>query len=248
MDNLKKTEIECLTERVEILERKLQRLSSLFLQIGKSIENEEDSLLFKNIEDKEPVKVNDRADEQHELKQAKPSEATPKEMAVSEDNDKPGDGETIVAVDAVLSENKQNDETYVARFIEKYASGNGEYDFYLDIGKDLIRELKRYVEWKQVPLTIKETLYLEEAYDSNMFYADGVQIGEEFFFFVAPAEPDMRYNKGDFVRLALPYFYDVSYLPDLNGKLLKLIQPAVLVSDDNGRFTLKEKGKIAIAR
>ena len=124
----------------------------------------------------------------------------------------------------------------------------GEYDFYLDIGKDLIRELKRYVEWKQVPLTIKETLYLEEAYDSNMFYADGVQIGEEFFFFVAPAEPDMRYNKGDFVRLALPYFYDVSYLPDLNGKLLKLIQPAVLVSDDNGRFTLKEKGKIAIAR
>ena len=219
----------------------------MFLQIGKSIENEEDSL-FKNIEDKESVKINDRTGEQHELKQAKPSEVTPKEMAVSEDNDKPGDGETIVAVEAVLSKNKQNDETYVAKFIEKYASGNGEFDFYLDIGKDLIKELKRYVEWKQVPLTIKETLYLEEAYDSNMFYADGVQIGEEFFFFVAPAEPDMRYNKGDFVRLALPHFYDVTYLPDLNGKLLKLIRPAVLVSDDNGRFTLKEKGKIAIAR
>ena len=227
MNEKENISIEQLTKRVELLEQKLQLLSQVLMQAGQAVEASAAS-----------VKNDDELKQEQEVNA--PIQASPKaaELPTVAKEDEEG-----LPVDVEQSLFKSID-----LFREKYASGNGEYPLYLDIAKDLIKELKKYLDWKQVPGELKERICLEEAYDSNMFYADCEQIQDEFIYFVAPAEPDMKYSQRDFIRLALPYFFDITYVPALDGKLINLQKPAVFVQDDKGAFILKMKGKIALAR
>ena len=208
------------------MEEKLQMLSQILLQAGQAVEITAEVVQQGN-------------EKQQELEVNVPIQAAPEaiEIPVVKEEEKG------LPMDVEQSLFKSID-----LFREKYASGNGEYHLYLDIAKDLIKELKKYLDWKQVPGELKERICLEEAYDSNMFYADCEQIQDEFIYFVAPAEPDMKYSQRDFIRLALPYFFDITYVPALDGKLINLQKPAVFVQDDKGAFILKMKGKIALAR
>ena len=226
MKNVENISIEQLIKRVEVLEEKLQMLSQILLQAGQAVEITAEVVQQGN-------------EKQQELEVNVPIQAAPEaiEIPVVKEEEKG------LPMDVEQSLFKSID-----LFREKYASGNGEYHLYLDIAKDLIKELKKYLDWKQVPGELKERICLEEAYDSNMFYADCEQIQDEFIYFVAPAEPDMKYSQRDFIRLALPYFFDITYVPALDGKLINLQKPAVFVQDDKGAFILKMKGKIALAR
>lgn len=226
MKNAENISIEQLIKRVEVLEEKLQMLSQILLQAGQAVEITAEVVQQGN-------------EKQQELEVNVPIQAAPEaiEIPVVKEEEKG------LPMDVEQSLFKSID-----LFREKYASGNGEYHLYLDIAKDLIKELKKYLDWKQVPGELKERICLEEAYDSNMFYADCEQIQDEFIYFVAPAEPDMKYSQRDFIRLALPYFFDITYVPALDGKLINLQKPAVFVQDDKGAFILKMKGKIALAR
>ena len=219
--------IENLIQRVEVLEQRLQLLSQLLMQAGQAVETSVAS-----------VKKDDKPKQEQELNVPIQASSEVSELSTIAKEDKKG-----LPVDVEQSLYKS-----IALFREKYASGNGEYHLYLDIAKDLIKELKKYLDWKQVPEELKERICLEEAYDSNMFYADCEQIEDEFIYFVAPAEPDMKYSQRDFIRLALPHFFDINYVPSLDSKLINLQKPAVFVQDDKGAFILKVKGKIAIAR
>ncbi|MDY2636592.1 MAG: hypothetical protein SOV56_01470 [Phascolarctobacterium sp.] len=227
MKNAENISIEQLIKRVEVLEEKLQMLSQILLQAGQAVEITAEVVQQGN-------------EKQQELEVNVPIQAAPvvAELPTIAKEDEEG-----LPMDVEQSLFKSID-----LFREKYASGNGEYHLYLDIAKDLIKELKKYLDWKQVPGELKERICLEEAYDSNMFYADCEQIQDEFIYFVAPAEPDMKYSQRDFIRLALPYFFDITYVPALDGKLINLQKPAVFVQDDKGTFILKMKGKIALAR
>ena len=219
--------IEQIIKRVEILEQRLQLLSQVLMQAGQAVETSVAS-----------VKKDDKPKQEQELNVPIQASYEVSELSTIAMEDKKG-----LPVDVEQSLFKSID-----LFREKYASGNGEYHLYLDIAKDLIKELKKYLDWKQVPEELKERICLEEAYDSNMFYADCEQIQDEFIYFVAPAEPDMKYSQRDFIRLALPYFFDITYVPALDGKLINLQKPAVFVQDAKGAFILKMKGKISLAR
>jgi hypothetical protein len=135
-------------------------------------------------------------------------------------------------------------------FIEKYASGSTGFDFYLDVGRDLIKDLKFCSDWTQVSDEVKERLYLEEAYDSNSYYADCKQINDEFLYLVAPSEPDVKYSQREFIMLALPYFFNITYLhsSEMEGKFLKLEQPAVFLQDEKGGFILRTRGKVILSK
>lgn len=219
--------IEQIIKRVEILEQRLQLLSQVLMQAGQAVKTPISS-----------VNNDNELKQEQELNVPIQASSEVSELPTIAKEEKKG-----LPVDVEQSLYKS-----IALFREKYASSNGEYHLYLDIAKDLIKELKKYLDWKQVPEELKERIYLEEAYDSNMFYADCEQIEDEFIYFVAPAEPDMKYSQRDFIRLALPYFFDITYVPALDGKLINLQKPAVFVQDDKGAFILKMKGKIALAR
>lgn len=242
MENTDKQALENLTKRVEVLEEKLQILSQLLANIGNAIamekvtivENNEKKFSGINFIDSNSVKLTSPGI-QDNLTNTKTDISSSKELVKPE--------EPVVKSEAEGAFIKSCNS-----FVEKYASGIGEFDLFLDIAKAFIKDLKRCLDWNQVPDAVKSMLYLEDAYDSNMYYADCEQIEDEFVYFVAPAEPNMKYTQRDFLRLALPKFYDISYSSDLEGKLLKLIRPAVFLQDDEGRYVLKVKGRIVLLR
>ena len=247
MENFDNNEFARLTQRVEILEQKIQYLGRVLSQIG---ENVADSRL--DVPKNE--KVNNEAMITAATKGIVTAAAQYKEAAPvmeyqtgKERNFSSITGETKKE-DDMASPDDNSLADGLDRFKQKYESGSVDFDLNLDIARDLIKDLKRYPDWNQVPDSLTAMLYLEEAYDSNIFYADCVQIQDEFYYFVAPAEPDTRYTQRDLIRMALPFFFNISYSPDLGGRLIKLVQPAVFMLDSKGGYVLKTKGKLMVER
>ncbi len=246
MENIDKRSLEYLTKRVELLENKMQILGNLMLQISKAVAEEGCAA----------VESSTKKAVEQELVNKGSLNLNVSEKQDNPDNRKNGTdssfpGSNVLMGTADTDAEIDNEDIYTKicnRFIEKYTAGTGEFDLYLDIAKDLIIDLNRYLDWNQVSDEIKSMLYLEKAYDSKVYYADCEQIDEEYVYFVAPAEPSMKYTQRDFLRLALPQFYEISYSFDLEGKLLKLIRPAVFLQDDEERYVLKVKGKIVLTR
>jgi len=246
METIDKNEFDRLTKRVEILEQKIQYLGRLLAQIGENIAADGPSEAPKSgkvcnealpAETKAPLSaepfravapaIEHREEREINLTPAGSEPKMEEAMTLQDDN----------SLAAGLDEFKQ-----------KYDSGSVDFHLNLDIARDLVKDLKRYPEWNQVPDSVKASLYLEEAYDNIIFYADCVPVHDEFYYFVAPAEPDTRYTQRDLIRRALPFFFDISYSPDLSGRLIKLIQPAVFMLDGKGGYVLKAKGKLVVEK
>lgn len=234
MDNTNQ-EIERLKARVDILEQKLRYLGQMLASLGSAIN----------------MDVEDAAEDNEAVAVA--TVITETQVVCNNANPEPVQNNNVenttfaVEKEVLPSPSKDMVVDSAKDFIAKYKSGVGEYDLYLDLSRDMIKNLKRFPEWNQIPDAVKNELYLVDAYDANMYYADCVQIEDEFVFFVAPAEPDGAYSERDFIRLALPQFFDITYKADLGGKLLKLARPALFVQNEVGGYTLQMRGKLVLS-
>lgn len=254
MGNISIEDIDKLTKRVELLENQVRMLAELLGRASNVIASES---LDVDKQVKLEIETENKTETEHVINvdssqqcssdngrniiasgkffrddaQIRPSKP------VSEDKEIRAEAET----------NKNLAVEYIRNFVEKYNSDSCEYDLYLDLGKDMIKSLKRYLEWQQIPEDIKQELYLVDAYDANVYYADCIQIADEFVFFVAPAEPDCALNESEMIRLALPQFYEINYRSDLGNKFIKLVKPAVFVQNELGGYKLQMKGKLIVA-
>ena len=243
MDNL--NEIEQLKKRIELLEQKHQNISRLLLQIGEVLSFNK-STSANNEKDK-----NDRyqmdATESRGEQESDQNENSNEEKNMVQNSLKIYDKKT--GFDN-LSRTKEEQELSVSfrAFKVKYELESDDFELSLDINRNLIRDLVRYREWGQVPERLKSMLYLQTAYESDNYYADRIKINDETLFLVAPAESDIKYTQRDFIRMALPAFFDIEFSSNLGGKMLKLINPAVFLLNSSGEYVLKTKGQIAIAQ
>lgn len=248
MENFNENEINRLNKRLDILEKRFQYLSTLLLQVGKEIaidtghvtnnktesKSEETVIASVNKLDLGPEKLDNG---QNHIQNAAVSCLKENTGEKKDEN-----------CNSLVTEEGQSLKNFFEKFKEKYSTGRGEYDVYLDIAQEINHTLTNYLDWGQVPDSIRSALYLEEARDSRTYYADCEQVRDEFLYFVAPAVPNIKYTQRDFLRLALPYFYDITYSFNLENMILKLIEPAVFLQDDMGRYVLKWKGKIVLAK
>lgn len=242
MDNLDKLKIEELTGRVECLEKKIQLLSRWLTQIGENLAVDKYALST-NTEEKKADSISEKVNT---------FEGRLIENVVSEDH---ANAENIVSLSyegntemPLIYDDSQVSVDSFRLFNKKYDSGSNDFELCLDVARESIQDLTYYVDWSQVPDEIQNNLYLEDAYESIMYYADSVNSKNKDLYLVAPVEPIEKYTQSDVIRLALPYFYNITNSVDLNGKLFKLIKPAVFEQEDNGRYVLVTKGDIAFKR
>ena len=245
METVDKNEFDRLTKRVEILEHKIQYLGRLLSRMGENIaDSKSEAPKSDTVCNEAIIPAETKAPLAAEPFRAAPviEHREEREINLTPAGSEPKMEETMTL---------QDDNSLAAgldEFKQKYDSGSVDFHLNLDIARDLVKDLKRYPEWNQVPDSVKESLYLEEAYDNIIFYADCVPVHDEFYYFVAPTEPDTRYTQRDLIRRALPFFFDISYSPDLSGRLIKLIQPAVFMLDGKGGYVLKAKGKLVVEK
>ena len=161
METIDKNEFDRLTKRVEILEQKIQYLGRLLAQIGENIAADGPSEAPKSgkvcnealpAETKAPLSaepfravapaIEHREEREINLTPAGSEPKMEETMTLQDDN----------SLAAGLDEFKQ-----------KYDSGSVDFHLNLDIARDLVKDLKRYPEWNQVPDSVKASLYLEEA-------------------------------------------------------------------------------------
>lgn len=248
MESFDENEINRLNKRVDILEKRFQYLSALLLQVGKEIAIDTEHATNRKTESKTEKTVIESVNKL-DLVPGKLDNGQNhiQNVAVSGSKENKGEEEDKNS-NILVTEEEQSLKNFYEKFKEKYSTGRGEYDVYLGIAQEINHDLTNYLDWDQVPDSIKSALYLEEARDSRTYYADCEQIHDEFLYFVAPAVPNIKYTQRDFLRLALPYFYDITYSFNLENMILKLIEPAVFLQDDMGRYVLKWKGKIVLAK
>ena len=243
MDNL--DDIEQLKKRIEMLEQKYQNISQLFLQIGEvlSFNKPTSANIRRDKNDRYQIGANERLRERvSDQNENSNEEKSIAQNSLHINDEKPGFDN--------LSRTKEEQELSASfrAFKEKYELESDDFELSLDINRNLIRDLVRYREWEQVPERLKSMLYLENAYESDYYYADRVIINDETLFLVAPVESDIKYTQRNFIRMALPAFFDIECTPNLGGKMLKLINPAVFLLNNSGEYVLKTKGKIAIVQ
>ena len=235
----KYNEIELLNKRVDVLEQKILRLSRLFIQMSEELALEKDTgtavknapISKENLENRiyNTESINDKNENMAGLKK----KAFVSVSSVEDDKSPHDKGEAL-----------QTD--IYQGFVEKYISESGEFALNLDVARNISKELNRYKEWEQVPENTKNALYLSQAYEIINYWADPQRIKDETLYLVAPADPDREYSQTDFIRMALPNFFELEGPINTSGGVLQLIRPAIFTKNNTGDYVLKDKGKIII--
>lgn len=154
---------------------------------------------------------------------------------------------------AVVQEQLQINNFLQARqeFLQKYIKygSNAEYDTCLDLKQECVKRLLNYPQWEAIPAELlKEAAFVVD--DGNYtYYADGQQIDDVFYYFIAPRESaDERLTSRDIIRSALPLVFNIEYTAGLQDKPFELMCPAVLQQCDDGAIKLHQKGELRLAR
>lgn len=270
MENIEHDELQALKQRVDFLEQQMKNLGKLLLQMGQQLsETVEKEAVNETITTSKTFVEEKSVGRQHSalecgFKNFTEQKAVPEvkhtELATTA---VPAQVQEEVAVkdfptlevrqqEAIDKEIVVEDEMArnIREFIASYDSGNTEFEAW-DVPKEIVKDLTKYLEWKQVPEYVKKTIRLGDTYEVISYYASSYDYEGEYIYLVAPADRDSKYTQRQLIRLGLPAFYDITYGTDLGGKSLKLIKPAVFLQEiKNGEmiYVLKEKGKIILAR
>lgn len=269
-------EIQRLNLRIAELEKKVEELGGIFLQLGLKLAAKASALETAAEIDTEPTaqaagisedKENKAADEgKPAIEAAEPSEAEETKAVEDIVAEVPVvvDVKQVVAFDAEQSEINEQDKPVGAEnlqinkflqtgaaFLQKYAEhgSNADYDMHLDIKKECVKKLLNYPQWEAIPAELLKELVFIMTEDNYPYCADVQSIGEGFYCFVAPCEPaDEKFTSRELIRSALPLMFNIDYTPGFKDKAFELVRPAVMKCCDDETYELYEKGELRLVR